>query len=121
MNGSEELPGLVPRAMAKVLEELETRASNFSHECFLSMIEIYNETIRDLLADPNVDHSKKKYDIMKDPLVGMYVKDLTSELCHTASHAKKLIQQGAQSRAVAATGLNDVSSRSHLLVTLTVR
>jgi len=85
------------------------------------MIEIYNENIRDLLRDPKTDISKVKYDIMRDPLVGMYVKDLTSEQIHTASHAKALIAQGNKNRAVASTGLNDQSSRSHMIVTLTVR
>ena len=55
---------------------------------------------------------------MKDPLVGMYVKDLTSELCHTASHAKKMIQQGAQSRAVSATGTTH--ARAALTLTFTI-
>ena len=85
------------------------------------MIEIYNETIKDLLADPKADHSKKKYDVMRDSHVGMYVKDLTSEPVHTASHCKTLVKQGNKNRAVAATNLNDQSSRSHMLVTLTVR
>ena len=46
MEGSDEMPGLVPRAMGRIFEEVEERLTNFSHECFLSMIEIYNETIR---------------------------------------------------------------------------
>jgi len=58
---------------------------------------------------------------MRDPLVGMYVKDLTSEQIHTASHARTLIKAGNTNRAVASTGLNDQSSRSHMIVTLTVR
>merc|ERR1719446_1622452 len=85
------------------------------------MIEIYNETIRDLLRDPKADASKIKFDIMRDSLVGMYVKDLTSEQCHTASHAKTLLARGDVNRATASTGLNDQSSRSHMIVTLTVR
>jgi len=121
MEGSDSLPGLVPRAMARVFEVVGEREAHFKHDCFLSMIEIYNESIRDLLSDPKADVSKKKYDIMRDPLVGMYVRDLTSEPVHTASHCKTLIKQGNLNRSVAATGLNDQSSRSHMLVTLTVR
>jgi len=121
MNGSDELPGLVPRAMASIFEMVSDRASNYQHDCFLSMIEIYNETIRDLLRDPKADTSKVKYDIMRDQHVGMYVKDLTSEQVHTASHAKTVIVQGNKNRVTASTGLNDQSSRSHMVVTLTVR
>jgi len=121
MNGSEELPGLVPRAMQKIFECIGERENNYEHTCYLSMIEIYNENIRDLLREPKADVSKLKYDIMRDQLVGMYVKDLTSEQTHTASHAKTLLVHGDKNRAVASTGLNDVSSRSHMVVTLTVR
>jgi len=121
MNGSDELPGLVPRAMASIFEMVGDRATNYQHDCFLSMIEIYNETIRDLLRDPKADASKVKYDIMRDQHVGMYVKDLTSEQVHTASHAKTVISQGNKNRVTASTGLNDQSSRSHMVVTLTVR
>ena len=121
MEGTDEKPGLVPRAMGRVFEVVADRQSNYQHECFLSMIEIYNENIRDLLAPKDADTSKKKYDIMRDAMVGMYVKDLTSEPVHTASHCKALIRQGNTTRSTAATGLNDQSSRSHCLVTLTVR
>eukprot|EP00966_Prymnesium_polylepis_P254894 5889398-Prymnesium_polylepis.1 len=58
---------------------------------------------------------------MRDSLVGMYVKDLSSEPVHTASHCKTLVKQGNKNRAVGATNLNEQSSRSHMLVTLTVR
>jgi len=121
MNGNEQMPGLVPRAMAKIFEAVADRVANYQHDCFISMIEIYNENIRDLLRDPKADVSKIKYDIMRDSLVGMYVKDLTSSEVHTASHAKTLITTGDKARVTASTGLNDVSSRSHMIVTLTVR
>ena len=107
--------------MGGIFSVIGERQANFTHECFLSMIEIYNENIRDLLADKDADTSKKKYDIMRDAMVGMYVKDLTSEPVHTASHAKTLIKQGNINRSTSSTGLNDQSSRSHMLVTLTVR
>ena len=121
MEGNEELPGLVPRAIMRIFEDVQSRTTNYQHDIFISMIEIYNENIRDLLRDPKADTSKIKYDIMRDPLVGMYVKDLTSEQIHTASHARTLIKGGNTNRAVASTGLNDQSSRSHMIVTLTVR
>ena len=121
MEGTEEKQELVPRAMARVFEAIGERTANYTHECFLSMIEIYNEQVRDLLVEKDVDTSRKKYEIMRDALVGMYVKDLTSEPVHTASHTKTLIKRGNLTRSVGATNLNEQSSRSHMLVTLTVR
>ena len=121
MDGNDEHPGLVPRAMKRIFEDVAARETNYQHDCYLSMIEIYNENVRDLLRDTKADLSKVKYEIMRDQLVGMYVKDLTSEQIHTASHAKKLIIQGNTNRATGATNLNEQSSRSHMLVTLTIR
>jgi len=121
MDGTDEKPGLVPRAMGGVFSVIGERQAHFTHECFLSMIEIYNENIRDLLADTKEAPSGKKLEIMRDTLVGMYVKDCTSEPVHTASHCRTLIKQGNATRTTTATGLNDQSSRSHMLVTLTVR
>merc|ERR1719502_2444532 len=121
MDGNEEHPGLVPRAMSRIFEDIAERVINYQHDCFISMIEIYNENIRDLLRDPKADTSKVKFDIMRDQLVGMYVKDLTSEHVHTSSHARKMIEQGNKNRVTTSTGLNDQSSRSHMVVTMTVR
>lgn len=121
MDGTDEKPGLVPRAMGGVFSVIGERQANFTHECFLSMIEIYNENIRDLLADTKEAAGGKRLEIMRDTLVGMYVKDCTSEPVHTASHCRTLIKQGNATRTTTATGLNDQSSRSHMLVTLTVR
>ena len=107
--------------MGGVFSVIGERQANFTHECFLSMIEIYNENIRDLLADTKEAAGGKRLEIMRDTLVGMYVKDCTSEPVHTASHCRTLIKQGNATRTTTATGLNDQSSRSHMLVTLTVR
>ena len=112
MEGSEEHPGLVPRAMARIFEDIATRVNNYQHDCYLSMIEIYNENIRDLLRPPGADLSKVKFDIMRDSLVGMYVKDLTSEQVHTASHARKLIATGNVNRITASTGPRSVPLRA---------
>ena len=121
MDGTDAQPGLVPRAMGGVFSVIGERTANFTHECYLSMIEIYNENIRDLLTEGKEAPAGKKFEIMRDALVGMYVKDCTSEPVHTASHCKTLIRQGNLTRTTTATGLNDQSSRSHMLVTLTVR
>ena len=49
MEGSDDHPGLVPRAMSRIFEDIADRTTNYQHDCFISMIEIYNEAIADLL------------------------------------------------------------------------
>ena len=58
MDGTKEMPGLAPRAMGRLFEVIGERAPNYKHEVFISMLEIYNENIRDLLADPKKDRSR---------------------------------------------------------------
>ena len=60
--------------MGGIFSVIGERQANFTHECFLSMIEIYNENIRDLLNDTKEAATGKRYEIMRDSLVGMYVK-----------------------------------------------
>ena len=73
MEGSDEQPGLAPRAMHKLFGEMDARTAtgNFEQECYISMIEIYNENIRDLLGDPKRDMSKDRFDILQDSSIGM--------------------------------------------------
>ena len=61
MEGTDSDPGLAPRAMARLFEIVEKHhaGGNFEHSCYLSMLEIYNEGIRDLLSDPNEATAKK--------------------------------------------------------------
>jgi len=120
MEGTESDPGLAPRAMAKMFEIIQHhhKVGNFQHECFLSMLEIYNEGIRDLLCDP--DEPAKRYDITNDAALGMYVRNLASKSVDSKEATRALVQQGNANRAVGVTNLNDQSSRSHMLVTLVV-
>jgi len=120
MEGTAEQPGLAPRAMACLFGIIgkHHEQGDVQHEAFLSMLEIYNEGIRDLLADPK--QPPKKYDITNDGALGMYVRNLASLTVESAARCRELISTGNVNRAVGVTNLNEQSSRSHMLVTLVV-
>ena len=122
MEGSEREPGLAPRAMTRLFEQMDERASSgtFKQECFLSMLEIHNETIRDLLAPPVDNAAAVRYDILHDAALGMYVKGLASKPVDSAASAHLLVKLGNRNRAVGVTNLNEQSSRSHMLIGLIV-
>ena len=73
-----------------------------------------------MLADPAEDHSRKKYDNQRDPALGMYVRDLRTAEVHSAEAAQELINTGHTHRSVGVTNLNEQSSRSHMVLTITV-
>lgn len=80
-----------------------------------SYLEIYNEEIRDLLAKKNSGRLE-----LKDKDTGVYVKDLNTFVVKTPGDLMKLFNDGSVNRHVGATNMNDQSSRSHSVFTITV-
>ena len=75
------------------------------------------EKIRDLLDENRV---KVNLTIREDKLRGIYIVDVTEVYCTSYDELLGLISAGAQNRAKAATGMNEGSSRSHSVFTVTV-
>jgi kinesin family member C1 len=78
-------------------------------------LEIYNETIRDLLDSPDVS---KKMDIKHDLKNKTTVTDAVNVMVDCPEKVFTLLQKASQNRAVAATNCNERSSRSHSVFTL---
>ncbi|KAL1208682.1 Kinesin-like protein KIN-14C [Cardamine amara subsp. amara] len=81
----------------------------------VSMLEIYNETIRDMLS-PN----QTSLEIVHDAKGDTIVKDLTeSDVCSIAA-TLSLLQKATNSRSIGRTRMNEESSRSHFVVTMRI-
>lgn len=103
--------GMIPRAVQQVFETTEElREKGWAFEFAVSFLEIYNETIRDLLASKQSNDGK--YDI-KHVDGRTHVTDLTVQQVDTALVIFSLLKRAAQNRAVAETQCNERSSRSH--------
>jgi kinesin family protein C2/C3 len=74
MEGSVDQPGINPRTLSRVFEQIQERSAGYAYNVEFSTLEIYNEEIRDLL-EPGKD---KKLDIRQGP-DGFYVQDLCRE------------------------------------------
>jgi len=110
-----ELRGIIPRAFEQVFQQIE----GMPNEQFLvrvSFLELYNEEIRDLLAN----NPKNKLELREKPDVGVYVQDLISFPVQSVEEMHQKLNIGSKNRAVAATKMNQGSSRSHSLFTITV-
>jgi kinesin family protein 3/17 len=82
----------------------------------VSYLEIYNEEIRDLLGkDPN-----SHLDIKERPDLGVYVKDLSTIVCHNADDMERIMTLGNRGRSTGATLMNERSSRSHAIFSVTI-
>ncbi|KAM4611204.1 kinesin-like protein KIFC3, partial [Discoglossus pictus] len=118
MEGSSENPGINQRALQALYKEMEARKGLWEYTVSLSMVEIYNEVIRDLLAK----EPQEKLDIKLNPDGSgqLHVPGLTSTEVSSYRHIKKLLSRGKRNRATFCTNMNERSSRSHMLLTVTI-
>ncbi|CAI2381382.1 unnamed protein product [Moneuplotes crassus] len=112
MQGSQEERGIIPLSISAIFQKLNHIKANFKMR--VSYLEIYNETINDLLNEEN-----KNLDFRINPQTGdTFVKNLSEEeVCDEASSFEWL-ERGEAIRQVAATAANHCSSRSHTIFTI---
>ncbi|XP_072320787.1 kinesin-like protein KIFC3 isoform X2 [Eucyclogobius newberryi] len=118
MEGVAENPGINQRALQLLFSEVTEKASDWDYTISASMVEIYNETLRDLLGDSPTE----KLDIKMQPDGSgqLYVPGLTKFTVGSAQDINRIFELGHVNRATACTNLNEHSSRSHALLVITV-
>ena len=77
-------------------------------------MEIYNEKVRDLLNPASQGNLK----VREHPVLGPYVEDLSKLLVTSYADINRLMDEGNKARTVAATNMNETSSRSHGVFTI---
>jgi kinesin family protein C1 len=118
-SGTGQMRGIIPRAIHQVGEyKNELERDGWQYDMQVSFLEIYNETIRDLLRDEEFDDSKHEVKVSSDGR--RYVSDINLiPLEPTDSEAvEEVMRQAAKYRSVGCTDMNAVSSRSHSVFTL---
>lgn len=111
MEGSSEDAGMIPLAVQQIFESTEfLKEKGWSFKFEASYLEIYNESIRDLLASKS--DTGLKYEI-KHVDGQTYVTDLTVQPVTQPGEIMQLLKRAAMNRAVAETQCNEHSSRSH--------
>ncbi|KAF0303278.1 StAR-related lipid transfer protein 9 [Amphibalanus amphitrite] len=114
MLGQPDCPGMMPRLCEELLDRLPAVADDASIS--LSCIEVYKETVRDLLGD-----EQKSLRIREHPRTGPYVEGLTLHRVTSVAALRDLLNRGMARRQCGATQVNHWSSRSHALVTVHLR
>ncbi|GMN63139.1 hypothetical protein TIFTF001_032212 [Ficus carica] len=127
--GQPEQKGLIPRSLEQIFRTRQSLLpQGWKYEMQVSMLEIYNETIRDLLSTnrSSLDMLRtengvgKQYTIKHDVNGNTHVSDLTIVDVHSAREVSYLLDRAAQSRSVGKTQMNEQSSRSHFVFTLRI-
>ncbi|KAL4629764.1 kinesin-like protein KIF13A isoform X4 [Arapaima gigas] len=118
MMGSGDQPGLIPRLCGSLFERVSKENSNtLSFKVEVSYMEIYNEKVRDLL-DPK--GSRQSLKVREHKVLGPYVDGLSQLAVTSFEDIESLMSEGNKSRTVAATNMNEESSRSHAVFNIIV-
>ncbi|CAG0889433.1 unnamed protein product [Darwinula stevensoni] len=116
MMGTESQRGLIPRLSDDIFKRIQdSKEESFCVE--MSYMEIYNEKVYDLL-NPNGCTSPLR--VREHNILGPYVVDLSSHAVTSFEDVEHLMSEGSKARTVAATNMNNESSRSHAIFTLVI-
>ncbi|XP_032904437.1 kinesin-like protein KIF1B isoform X12 [Amblyraja radiata] len=107
--------GIIPQLCEDLFEKINDNSkSDMSYSVEVSYMEIYCERVRDLL-NPK---TKGNLRVREHPLLGPYVEDLSKLAVTSYTDIADLMDAGNKARTVAATNMNETSSRSHAVFTI---
>jgi kinesin family protein C2/C3 len=116
MEGPASDKGVNTRCLARLFEVLKERAEDYRYTITLSMLEIYNENIRDLL-----DAGNDRLEVRQNPDgKGVYVEGLAKCCVANMEETQLAMSSGAKNRATFSTNSNEHSSRSHSVISVHV-
>lgn len=119
MMGTSADPGLIPRICTEIFASIE-RAEDTTFKVSVNYYEIYNETAKDLLLAREPRDQTKPLKIRESPEKGPYLEGLTEFQVKNEADVQAFMQVGNSARKTASTKMNDTSSRSHAVFTLTI-
>lgn len=119
--GNPSQAGMIPRAVQQIFEtSIKMREKGWTFAMEASYLEIYNESLRDLLVDGNnAGNNNAKYEI-RHANGKTTVTDLLVMSVQSPEEVMSLLARAAHNRAVAETNCNERSSRSHSVFTLRI-
>uniref|UniRef100_A0A671M9A9 Kinesin-like protein KIF1B n=1 Tax=Sinocyclocheilus anshuiensis TaxID=1608454 RepID=A0A671M9A9_9TELE len=107
--------GIIPQLCEDLFEKInDNNNEEISYSVEVAYMEIYCERVRDLLNPKN----KGNLRVREHPLLGPYVEDLSKLAVTSYTDIADLMDAGNKARTVAATNMNETSSRSHAVFTI---
>ncbi|KAH8700333.1 kinesin family protein [Talaromyces proteolyticus] len=116
ITGTAQQPGIIFLTMQELFEKIEERKEEKVTEVSLSYLEIYNETIRDLL----VEGDRKGLMLREDANQAVSVAGLSSHHPQNVQEVMDIIMRGNEMRTMSPTEANATSSRSHAVLQINV-
>jgi kinesin family member 1 len=118
MMGQGANKGLLPNICDALFRQINSNTDpKLEYQVRVSMLEVYNEKIRDLLNKKSPVGGLK---VRQHPKLGVQVVGLTDVAVGTYEDIDRRIEEGITNRAIATTQMNAVSSRGHTVVTISL-
>ncbi|CDW74044.1 kinesin motor domain containing protein [Stylonychia lemnae] len=114
--------GIIPRCINQIFDEISQK--DLKCTVYMSLIQIYNEQIYDMLSD-KTQHARNQtieipLKIREDKIQGIYLENLSEYIVSNKQQCLDLLMQGEKIRAKRSTRLNILSSRSHSIFQLLI-
>ncbi|KAF9146428.1 kinesin-like nuclear fusion protein [Linnemannia schmuckeri] len=117
LNASAESMGMIPRSVLQIYESAKTlEAKGWTYSMEGQYVEIYNETVNDLLGNDGLNGGKKHEIRHADGKTT--ITDITTVVLTSPEKVAALLKKAAHNRSVGSTLMNERSSRSHCVFTL---
>ncbi|KAF3932788.1 Kinesin-4 [Dactylella cylindrospora] len=117
ISGTKQQPGIIFLTMEELFQRIDDLKSEKNIELSLSYLEIYNETIRDLLIPGG---SQKGLNLREDSNSGISVSGLSTHRPANVHEVMDMIVMGNENRTMSPTEANATSSRSHAVLQINV-
>ncbi|KAL4875929.1 P-loop containing nucleoside triphosphate hydrolase protein [Aspergillus karnatakaensis] len=117
ITGTPQQPGIIFLTMQELFERIEERSGEKQTELSLSFLEIYNETIRDLLVPGG---AKGGLSLREDTNKAVSVSGLSSHSPKSVQEVMDMIMKGNACRTMSPTEANATSSRSHAVLQINI-
>ncbi|TXG52642.1 hypothetical protein EZV62_021811 [Acer yangbiense] len=118
MEGTEKNRGVNYRTLEQLFRTAEERKETYTYNIFVSVLEVYNEQIRDLLA---TSPTSKKLEIRQASEGVHHVPGITEAKVENIKGVWDVLQAGSNARAVGSNNVNEHSSRSHCMLCIMVK
>ncbi|XP_022736837.1 kinesin-like protein KIN-8A [Durio zibethinus] len=113
MLGTVDNPGVMVLAIKDLFTKIRQRSCDGNHVVHLSYLEVYNETVRDLL-------SPGRPLVLREDKQGIVAAGITQYRAYSTDEVMALLQRGNQNRTTEPTRANETSSRSHAILQVVV-
>lgn len=110
--------GIVPMACEEIFQRIEANADkDKSYEVTVSMVEIYNEKVQDLLINPS-KRPPNGLKIREHTSLGVYVEGLSKHPVNSYHAIEAKMDEGSRNRTIGSTQMNATSSRAHTVIAI---